>query len=60
MNAELRRRADDLRAAWPISGGRFDIAGKLSARKAARRPQGEPGFWDNQDRARGVIGRSRA
>ncbi len=40
---------------WPLSGGHFDIAGKSAKRQALEDQQGEPGFWDDQTRARGVI-----
>jgi len=40
---------------WPNSGGHFDIPGKTATRDQLEAKQGEPGFWDNQDRAKGVI-----
>ena len=41
--------------AWPNSGGHFDTAGKAAVRDQLDAKQGEPGFWDNQDRAKSTI-----
>jgi peptide chain release factor 2 len=40
---------------WPNSGGHFDTAGKMTIRDQLDAKQGEPGFWDNQDRAKSTI-----
>jgi len=41
--------------AWPNSGTLFDVPNKLTQRAALEAKQAEPGFWDNQDAARGTI-----
>ncbi|MGL6094204.1 MAG: peptide chain release factor 2, partial [Fimbriiglobus sp.] len=54
-NPELRRKTDDLNSRLAQLRGSLDVPGKLTARKTLEDQQGDPGFWDNQDKARGVI-----
>lgn len=46
-------------AAWPNSGGLFDIPGKRKSRDALEAKQSEPGFWDNPTTAQKTIGQIR-
>ncbi|MFQ5747531.1 MAG: peptide chain release factor 2 [Gemmatimonadota bacterium] len=50
--AEQRRRLDELR-------GFFEIPDKLTELEDLESRMASPGFWDNQDQARGIIDRSR-
>ncbi|WP_143392838.1 peptide chain release factor 2 [Fimbriiglobus ruber] len=55
MNAELRRRSDDVNARLAQLRVSLDIPGKLAQRDQLEAKQGEPGFWDDQDTAKAVI-----
>ncbi|MGL6076900.1 MAG: peptide chain release factor 2 [Fimbriiglobus sp.] len=55
MNAELRRRTDDLTARLAQLRGSLDTAGKTSVRDQLEAKQLEGDFWDNPDKAKSVI-----
>ncbi|MFO0811560.1 MAG: peptide chain release factor 2 [Gemmataceae bacterium] len=55
MNADLRRRVDDLTSRLTQLRDSLDVAGKRALRQQLNDKMGEPTFWDNQEKAKKTI-----
>ncbi|MBP3954065.1 peptide chain release factor 2 [Gemmata sp. G18] len=55
MNPDLRRRTDELCTRLTQLRDSLDVRGKTSARDQLEAKQAEPDFWNNQEKAKGVI-----
>ncbi|MGL4552798.1 MAG: peptide chain release factor 2 [Gemmataceae bacterium] len=59
MNADLRRRADDVLGRIVNLRDSLDIAGKQKQLADLNAKMEAPGFWDNQEKARGIIAQTK-